>query len=92
MDDICPDATPLVVDVWREKIHRPSRRPSRGGFEALLENEVASLAGLREKLATAAWPINFVQACEFGAHFSDHGPDRLVYDSLIRDSINHVQI
>lgn len=54
MDDICPGATPLVVDVRREKVHRPSRRPWKGGFEALLENEAASLAGLWERLAAAA--------------------------------------
>lgn len=53
MSDICPGATPLVVDVRRKKIYRFNRRPWKGGFEALLENEAASLAGLWEKLAAA---------------------------------------
>jgi hypothetical protein len=45
MADICPSATPLVVDVRREKAHRPTRRPWKGGFDAWLENEAASLPG-----------------------------------------------
>ena len=53
MTDICVGATPLVVDVRREKIHRPTRRPMKRGFDKWMENEASSLAGLWELLAAA---------------------------------------
>lgn len=49
--DICPGATPLVVDVRQEKVYRPTRRTLKRGFDEWLENEASSLAGLWEKLA-----------------------------------------
>lgn len=53
MTDICPGATPLVVDVRREKIHKPTRREPKRGFDEWLENEAGSMAGLWERLAAA---------------------------------------
>jgi len=53
MTEICAGATPLVVDVRREKIYRRGRRPWKRGFDVLLENEAASLARLWEKFAAA---------------------------------------
>lgn len=53
MADICPGATPWVVDVRREKIHKPSRRKPKRWFDELMENEAASMARLWKKLAAA---------------------------------------
>jgi len=40
MTDICPGATPLVVDVRRGKIHRSARRPLKSGFDAWLASAI----------------------------------------------------
>ena len=53
MADLCPDATPLVVDVRREKIYPRSRRIAKRGFDAWLETEAGAMSDLWGRLAAA---------------------------------------
>jgi hypothetical protein len=53
MTDICPGATPLVADVRRDRVYRPTRRPLKSGFDAWLEAEARGLAELWDQLAAA---------------------------------------
>lgn len=53
MAQIRPGAVPLVVDVRREKIHRPDRRPAKKGYDAWLVVEAGAFAELWSQLAAA---------------------------------------
>lgn len=53
MAEIRPGAVPLVVDVRREKIHRPDRRPTKKGYDAWLVAEAGAFAELWRHLAAA---------------------------------------
>jgi hypothetical protein len=46
MAEICPGATPLVVDVRQEKIHRETRRAPKHGFDEWMEIEAGSMADM----------------------------------------------
>jgi hypothetical protein len=54
MAEIHDGATPLVVDVRREKVHRQSRRRPKRGYDDWLESEADALGGLWLRLAAAA--------------------------------------
>jgi len=51
MAELSPGATPVVVDLRRENVHRIGRRPFKRGFDAYLEAEAEAMAALWQRLA-----------------------------------------
>lgn len=53
MAQLSAGATPLIVDVRREKIHKQPRRAIKRGFDDWLESEAEAMGGLWQRLAAA---------------------------------------
>ena len=54
MQELHPGATPVVIDVRREKAHLPNRRKYRNDFEKVLLNEAQSLSTVWNQIAQSA--------------------------------------
>ena len=53
MPSISPDGTPVVVDVRRERLYQPTKRPLKRGFDEWLESEADVMGSLWMRLSAA---------------------------------------
>jgi hypothetical protein len=53
MPSISPGGTPVVVDVRRERIYQPTKRPLKRGFDEWLESEAEAMGSLWLRLSAA---------------------------------------
>lgn len=54
VDALLPSATPVLIDLRREKVHEQGKRPYKYGYEHLITSEAASMASLWERLTLSA--------------------------------------